>query len=120
MAFAAEDPRHLGVVALVAQHVVADGARRARGPAASPMSSLVAPNQVSGVALFDQLGDRARGGERDVVGVGLDRQQYLAAVRLAGGGALQNARPAARRRGLLGARPPAIARRRSVGAEIAP
>ena len=30
MVFAAEDPRHLGVVALVAEHVLADGARRAQ------------------------------------------------------------------------------------------
>src|ERR1017187_10568415 len=41
MASATEDPRHLGVVAFVAEHVLADSARRTQ-PTASPISSLVA------------------------------------------------------------------------------
>ena len=89
MAFAAEDPRHLGVVALVAEHVLADGARRAQ---AHGVAHIVVgrADEISRVSFFDQLGDRARRGERDVIGVRLDRQQHLAAVRLARHGTLQN------------------------------
>ena len=83
-----QDPRHLVVVALVAEHVLADGAGR---PEPGGVAHVVVgcADQVAGVAFLDELGDRARGHERDVVGMGLDRQQHLALVRRALGRALE-------------------------------
>ena len=77
-----QDARHLVVVALVAEHVLADGAGR---PEPGGVAHVVVgrADQVAGVALLDELGDRAGGHERDVVGMGLDRQQHLALVRRA-------------------------------------
>ena len=40
-------------------------------------------NQVAGVTLFDQLGDRAAGQNRVVVGMRRDRGQHFARMRLA-------------------------------------
>ena len=85
------EPEHagdLGVVALVAEHVVADGAGRSK---AGGVAHVVVgrPHQVAGVALLDELGDRPGGDERDIVGMGLDRQQHLALVRRARGCSFQ-------------------------------
>ena len=75
-----EHAGHLGVVALVAEHVVADAAG---GSQARSIAHVIVggPQQVAGVALLDQLGDHSPRHERDVVGVRLDRQQHLALVR---------------------------------------
>ena len=94
VAFAAENARHFGGVALVAEHVLADGAGRAE---AGGIAHVVVgrADQVAGVALFDQLGDGARGEERDVVGVRLEREQDFSLVGLARLERSSTTRPAA-------------------------
>ena len=83
VAFAAEDAGDLGVVAFVAEYMFADGAG---GAEARGISHIVigCPYEVSGIALFDQLSYCTRGRERDIVGVGLDGEEDLAFVGLAG------------------------------------
>ena len=91
VALAAEHARDLVVVPLVAEDVVADGAGRAE---AGRIAHIVVggADEVAGVAFFDQLGDGAGGHERNVVGVGLDGEQDLSLMGLAGIGALQRPR----------------------------
>ena len=89
VAFAAENARHLVGVALVAEHVLADGAGRAEAGGVAHVVVRRA-DQVAGVALFDQLGDGAGGRERDVVGMRLDREQDFSLVGLSRVGALQH------------------------------
>ena len=77
--------RHLVVLALVAQHVIADGAGLADIVAHVVVGGA---NQVAGVAFLDELGHGARGHEGDVIGMGLDRGQHFPAVRRARHGPL--------------------------------
>ena len=76
----AEHTCDLGVVALVAEDMVADAAGRSQ---ARRIAHVIVrrPQQVAGAALLDKLGHDSRGHQRDVVGVGLDRQQHLSLVR---------------------------------------
>ena len=86
---AAENPRHLVGVALVAEHVVADGAGRAEtGSVAHVVVGRA--DQVAGVPLFDQLGNRARGRKRNVIGMRLQREQHFSLMGLTRVGALQH------------------------------
>ena len=78
--FETEHAGHLGVVALVAEHVVADAAGSSEA-GGIPHVIVRGPHKVAGVSLLDELGDRSRRGERDVVRMRLDRQQHLALVR---------------------------------------
>ena len=74
-----EHPRDLFVVVLVAQHVLADGARRSQ-PAGIAHVVIGRTQEIAGVALGYQLGNGACCIDRDVIGMGLDRQEHLALV----------------------------------------
>ena len=88
IAFEAQNGDQRGVVALVAQHVLADGAGRAESGGVAHVV-VGGANQVARVTLPDEFGHRARGGKRDVVRVRLDGQQHLAFVRHARGRPLE-------------------------------
>ena len=83
-----QDARDFLVVALVAQHMLADRAGRPQ-PAGIAHVIVGGADEIAGVAFADELGDRARRHQRDVVGMGLDRQQHLALVRRARGHPLE-------------------------------
>ena len=87
--FAAEDARDLVVVALVAEHVLADGAGRAE---AGGIAHVVVgrADEVAGVAFFDQLGDRARRRRAGCRRSGPAARAGLSLVGLARVGALQH------------------------------
>jgi hypothetical protein len=87
-ALQSQHPRHLVVVALVAEHVLADRPGRAQ-PARVAHVVVGGADEVAGVALAHEFGHGARGRQRDVVGVGLDGQQDLALVGSSLGRALE-------------------------------
>ena len=58
MVFATQDARHLGIVAFVAEHVLADTARRAQARGV-PHIVVGRANEISRVSFFDQFGDGA-------------------------------------------------------------
>ena len=121
MVLAAEDPRHFGSVALVAEHVFADRPGRAESDGVAHII-VGRAHEISRVPFFDQLGDGTRGREWDVVGVRLNGEQHLALVRPAFRRTLEHHPSRGRRRGLLlGPRQPAErARCHEARAEIAP
>ncbi len=71
--FEPQNARDFIVVALVAKHVLADGAGSAQSRGVTHVV-VGRSNQVARVPLFDELGNRARGEERNIIGMRLDRQ----------------------------------------------
>lgn len=88
---AAEDASDFGVIAFIAKDVFADGAG---GAEARRVTHIVigGADEVTGVALLNEFGDGAGGGERDVVGMSLDGEEDLALMGLASGGSFENGR----------------------------
>ena len=75
-----EDRHELGVVPLVAEHVLADGAWRSESGRVAHVV-VGRADQIAGVALLNELGDGSRRKERNVVGVCLHGEQHLAFVK---------------------------------------
>src|SRR5262249_33650805 len=86
--FKTEDAGHFGVVALIAEHVVADAAGRAQTGCITHVV-IRCPQEITCVSLLDELADGSRCREWNVIGVRLDSQQRFALVRRPFGRALQ-------------------------------
>lgn len=89
LVFEAEDRDEFGVVILVAEDVIADGAWGAESGGVAHVV-VGGTDEVAGVSLFDEFGDGAGGTEGDIVGVRLDGEEDFAAMGHAGVGAFDD------------------------------